>query len=84
MYGCVLPKAIYSSVNPNDRYGNQYAPQALEHECSDREDCVGYYANAAGRGNWINWIISTDTLPKDCKNKGAAGYDYFWTKLLDG
>ena len=47
----------------------------LERECSERDDCVGYYEAPS-------WLISTDKLPEHCYDKPEPSqkYPYFYVK----
>ena len=55
--GCQLPNAKFSLQTG----AAASEVMALERECNERADCVGYYAEAANKGAWL---ISTNALPE--------------------
>ena len=73
VWGCQLPKGKFSSVSTTELGG--MGRFLLERECSERDDCVGYYDGTA-------WLISTDKIPEDCKDrpKPLEKYPYFYLK----
>ena len=74
VWGCPLPKGKFSSVSATELGG--MGRGLLETECSERDDCVGYYDSGIG------WLISTDKLPAACEDhpKPWEKYPYFYVK----
>ena len=75
--GCQLPNAKFSLQTG----AAASEVMALERECNERADCVGYYAEAANKGAWL---ISTNALPEKCIDKHPTQtFPYFWKKSED-
>ncbi len=70
-WGCPLPNGKFSSVSATELGG--MGRGLLEKECSERDECAGYYDGGP-------WLVSTDTEPKDCLTKSSEKYPYFYLK----
>ena len=70
-WGCQLPNSKFSSISATDSGG--IGRGLLEMECSDREECVGYYDGGP-------WLVSTNTEPENCGTKSSEKYPIFYRK----
>ena len=75
VWGCPLKGGTWSSVSASASELRGQGRLLLERECSERDDCVGYY-------DGIGWLISTDKLPEKCDDKPEPSqkYPYFYLK----
>ena len=75
VWGCPLKDGIWNSVSTSASELKGQGRLLLERECSERDDCVGYYEAPS-------WLISTDKLPEECDDKPnpSQKYPYFYLK----